>query len=100
MCMLENIAVMEHDKTPSLRPGPSHSKEVAGVCGDIPEGSKVQGDLALVTEQLPQPKSRNLRQWVELSCTKRIYYVFPIFFLKLFKKPITKFHWINLPHIP
>lgn len=39
MCMLGNIAVMEHGKTPSLRAGPSHLKEVAGVCGDFPEGS-------------------------------------------------------------
>lgn len=69
MGMLGNIAVMEHDEIPSLCPGLPYSKEVAGVCGDIPEGSKVQGDLALVTEQLPQPMSRN-QQWVELSCTK------------------------------
>lgn len=53
---------------PVSRPLP-YSKKVAGVCGDIPEGSKVRGDLALVTEQLPQPMSRN-QQWVELSCTK------------------------------
>lgn len=39
MCVLGNIAVVDHNKTPSLRPGPTHSKEVAGVCGDIPEGS-------------------------------------------------------------
>ncbi|RLW08967.1 hypothetical protein DV515_00002587 [Chloebia gouldiae] len=28
---------------------------------------EVQGDLALVTQQLPRPMSRNVRQWVELS---------------------------------
>lgn len=60
MCVLGNTAVVDHNKTPSLRPGPTHSKEVAGVCV-VTSQKEVRVDLALVTEQLPQPVSRNLR---------------------------------------
>lgn len=68
MCMLGNIAVMEHDKTPSLRPGPPIARKLLGCV--LTSQKEVRGDLVLFTEQLPQPVSRNPRQLVELSCAE------------------------------
>lgn len=87
MCVLGNIAVVDHNKTPSLRPGPTHSKEVAGVCGDIPEGSPGWSGACYWAASTTRVSKPAVAGGVEELC-KMNFLLFPTIFFSNYSKSL------------
>lgn len=101
MCMFGNVAVMEQDKTPSLRPGPSHTARKLLGCvvtsqKEVSPGRSGTSYRAASTTRISNPAAIGGVELYERELSTFSQYIF----LKLFKKPVTKFLCITLPRIP
>lgn len=94
LCGLANIAGMNHDKAPSLRPWPIHSKAVAGRVVASTEGSPERS----VRSGFHNPTLESCRGSWSWGAVRNELYLLLRVFAQTIQNPVYKFHGIDLPH--